>query len=296
MQRQVLVLLVTFDLWVSLLVSVFPCLFLDLVVFCFRWLAGLRLGARRYLLLQRLGGRGPCPPARALLPQCLPQASGSDSGLAAPTPPDPWLRTRVSGLGRSSGRVGDTVAILGLPLLPCLRLWPWVGTLQGPRSHCGCPGDHSQAAPSRLPSERVRSTFSGPGRSPALSLQASLEPQHGKPRPTYPAPSLCCGAVLPGQSQVASGPTWGAPPPAQRPRGLHGARQGLQSLGPGPAPPVPQNLLAAPSLGFLPPPLGSVSSRDCCSARGGAPLGAAPASRQRQPVSQTWLGQLLIAA
>lgn len=101
MQRQVLVLLVTFDLWVSLLVSVFPCLFLDLVVFCFRWLAGLRLGARRYLLLRRLGGRGPCPPARPLLPQCLAQASGSDSGLAAPTPPDPWLRTRVSGLGRS---------------------------------------------------------------------------------------------------------------------------------------------------------------------------------------------------
>lgn len=103
MQRQVLVLLVTFDLWVSLLVSVFPCLFLDSVVFCFRWLAWLRLGARRYLLQQSLagggGGGGPCPPARPLLPQHLPQASGSDSGLAAPTPPDPWLRTRVSGLG-----------------------------------------------------------------------------------------------------------------------------------------------------------------------------------------------------
>lgn len=98
MQRQVLVLLVTFDLWVSLLVSVFPCLFLDLVVFCFCWLAGLRLGARRDLL-SRAGWGGPCPPARPLLPQHLPQASRSDSGLAAPTPPDPWLHACVSGLG-----------------------------------------------------------------------------------------------------------------------------------------------------------------------------------------------------
>lgn len=66
------------------------------------------------------------------------------------------------------------------------------------------------------------------------------------------------------------------------PKGLGvstGARQGLQSLGPGPVPPVPQNLLAAPSLGLLPPPLGSVSSRGLrlglwrCTSRGCARLG-----------------------
>lgn len=77
MQRLVLVLLVTFDLWVSL-VSVFLCLFLDLVVFCFCWLAGHRPGCQVGPAPAEFGGVL-CPPAQ---PHRLPQVSRrSDLGL-----------------------------------------------------------------------------------------------------------------------------------------------------------------------------------------------------------------------
>lgn len=56
MQRHVLVLLVTFDLWVSLLVSVFPCLFWIWLCFASAGLPGSGWGARQYLLQQSWGG------------------------------------------------------------------------------------------------------------------------------------------------------------------------------------------------------------------------------------------------
>lgn len=59
MQRHVLVLLVTFDLWVSLLVSVSPVFVLDLVVVRFCWLAGLGLGCQVALAPAELGGSVP---------------------------------------------------------------------------------------------------------------------------------------------------------------------------------------------------------------------------------------------
>lgn len=97
----VLVLLVTFDLWVSL-VSVFLCLLLGLVVFCFCRLAGQGLGCRAGSA--PVVGEGLCPPARP------PQASRRSH------PCCPWLRMCVSGLGWSSPRAGETGSYPGAPL------------------------------------------------------------------------------------------------------------------------------------------------------------------------------------
>lgn len=88
MQRHVLVLLVTFDLWVSLLVSIFLCLFWIWLCFASAGLPGSVWGARRYVLQQSWGGW--CPPAWPLLPQRLPQTSRrSDSGLCHSYPHSP---------------------------------------------------------------------------------------------------------------------------------------------------------------------------------------------------------------
>lgn len=132
----VLVLLVTFDLWVSL-VSVFLCLFLDLVVFCFCWLAGRGLGCR--------AGPAPavweglCPPARPPPPPRPPQASRESH------PCCPCSRMCVSGLGWSSRGAGETELSRGPPRCfpaPTLALG---GVLQtkasvsvptGPRPRC----------------------------------------------------------------------------------------------------------------------------------------------------------------
>lgn len=68
-----LVLLVTFDLWVSL-VSVFLCLFSDLVVFCSGLLGrGRGAGVPGGDPLQQLGG-GLCPPAQP--PRLTPLSPG----------------------------------------------------------------------------------------------------------------------------------------------------------------------------------------------------------------------------
>lgn len=58
MQRHVLVLLVTFDLWVSTSCVCFPVFVLDLVVVRFCWLAGLRLGCQAALAPAELWGQG----------------------------------------------------------------------------------------------------------------------------------------------------------------------------------------------------------------------------------------------
>lgn len=110
----VLVLLVTFDLWVSR-VSVFLCLFLDLVVFC-SGLLGRGLGGQG-------AGLGPapavwgclCPAARPLQPPPCPRLLGGPSpavlGFACVC--QVWADA-------ASGQVR-------LGVIPGSRLWPWVG-------------------------------------------------------------------------------------------------------------------------------------------------------------------------
>lgn len=86
MQRHVLVLLVTFDLWVSLLVSVIPVfVFWIWLCVCFCQLAGPDWGAGRLPLRQNAGiSPAAQPPASASVPDPGPQRSRLG---ALPLPP-----------------------------------------------------------------------------------------------------------------------------------------------------------------------------------------------------------------
>lgn len=85
MQRHVLVLLVTFDLWVSLLVSIFLCLFWIWLCFASAGLPGSVWGARRYVL-QQSWEVGAHQPGLFCLSVCPRPPGGQIPGSATPTP------------------------------------------------------------------------------------------------------------------------------------------------------------------------------------------------------------------
>lgn len=265
-------------------------------------LSGPGCRARLRLLLWSLGVCAASPASSALALNLSPRAGvrgGQLQGSAIPRA-DPWLRMCVSGLGWSSSSVGETGGHPGRPPAPgpphyflILGLWPWVGAR---RDQGVTVGAHQARA--KLPLAVFLLASSHRVWAPATDLRfvsvgfrwASAGEAQGTHCPLIPELIPCCGTVLPRQSQVVLGPTWSSP---FLPEGLGvptSARQGLRSPGPGPVPPLPQNMLAA--LGFGPSFTtlwGLCLPGIRCLACGGASPGLSPPSHRghsvRQPVS-----------
>lgn len=188
------------------------------------------------------------------------------------------------------------MAIPGLLLLPCLRLWPWVGASQGPRSHCGCPWGHSHAALVvfllNVSGQRSRALAAAQLCSSRLPLSLG----RGSPG-TLILDRLCAaGQCSPGRTRWLRGPPGAAPLPAQRPRGLHRCQTRATVSRAGSCPSCPPELAGSSQLGPSSTSLGICVFQGPAARPVAVHLPGLRPPRRRQPVSQTRLRQLLVSS
>lgn len=141
MQRHVLVLLVTFDLWVSLLVSVNPVfVFWIWLCFCFCWLAGPGLGCWAAPAPAALGGLPASPAPSASVPDPGPQRIRSGA-----LPLSPLHSLGFACLCKAWDDPGAGQVKRGAipehppPLLPCPRPLAMAGRFAGTTESLGAP-------------------------------------------------------------------------------------------------------------------------------------------------------------